>query len=213
MKTTSEHYLERCTDAIQFMDELGGPESAEYVDVMTRLAADCAERAQIAFESHIKGEIYTDERHGGRFIIDHMRDGRVCFFAQGGGFQHAVSLADFAQHFKPAPALRFALGRVTGEWLTAEYVGGNDDVAFPAYLDGRKWNGWSMPYFTKETAADMLTASGNTWRFDEASDAFIVADEQSDDGEVSYVGETIDVGSERVHVYGVGAGCWTWDTV
>lgn len=206
--------LQRALDAIQFLDEMEGADSAvDYMRVMSRLAAECNDRASRCFESHIKGEIYTDTRYrDGRFIIDHMADGRVAFFPQGGGFQHFVSLADFLEHFRPAPAPTFKAGRVTGEWLSAECIGADKDVTFPAYLDGRRWNGWSMPYFTKRDAMDMLTASGNDWQFAPEIDAFVIQQDGSDEPEV-YKGEDIATPYGTRHVYPVGAGCWTWETV
>jgi hypothetical protein len=156
--------------------------------------------------------IYTDKRHPTvRVYLDEIKDGRAIFFPQGGGFGHSVPAADWHEFFVPAPAPVFAPGRVTGDWLDD---GSGTVIAFPAYLNGERWNGWAMPYFTKETALDMLTASGNTFRFDDARDAFIISEPEAYDGE-DYVieAEQIDVNGERVKVYAVGAGCWVWDEV
>ncbi len=67
----------------------------------------------------------------------------VAFTAQGGGFVQYLPRAAFEATFKPAPASSFARRHVTGEWLP-------EDLRLPAYTDGRRWNGWAMPYFDFE---------------------------------------------------------------
>lgn len=203
----NDYFYEQATDALQFLDELGGPDTAEdYIAIMQRIAAECLARAETAASSH--RAIFTDTRHSNRLeLCGH--DVRVRFHSQGGGFECSVPLAEWQEHMRAAPVPAFKLVRVTGDWLDEH--GEGPEVSFPAYSDGNRWNGWVMPHFTKETALDMLTASGNTFRFDAEQDAIIVErDDIGEDAEI-YQGEDIDTPEGRVHVYPVGAGMWTWD--
>jgi len=82
-------------------------------------------------------------------------------------------------------------------------------------IDNERWNGWVMPYFTKEQAEIWFErqrqVEGATVEFDEAKDAYITVlggnDEESDD----WPGMDLMLGGEMRHVYPIGAGCWTWD--
>jgi hypothetical protein len=80
---------------------------------------------------------------------------------------------------------------------------------FHGFTRGFYWNGWEMPYFTKETAARVLEASeGYEWRYNTALDAFHVTVSGEPEGE-----EEVFYGTETSHgvLYGIGAGSWTWD--
>lgn len=150
--------------------------------------------------------VYMDVRNGYRVEMSEMRDGRVYFHSQGGGFIHSVTRADWDKHFKPAPEPKFTTGAVSGEWLA-------DGQSFACYLDGSKWNGWAMPYFTKEQADAYLAATpdGMTGSFDEARNVYVFTCEGEEPYEVE--AEVIDADGQHVTVYPIGAGYWVWDEV
>jgi hypothetical protein len=122
----------------------------------------------------------------------------VAFTAQGGGFVQHLPRAAFEETFKPAPASSFARRHVSGEWLP-------EDLRLPAYTDGRRWNGWAMPYFEFEVAKQLLDHMDDL-RYDADKDAFV---NTSDDDE-TFEATTVEVDAISIKVYPIGAGCWCW---
>lgn len=57
----TDHFYKQATDALQFLDELGGPDARQYIDIMQRLSAECALRAQTAFNSHCSARAVYEE--------------------------------------------------------------------------------------------------------------------------------------------------------
>jgi hypothetical protein len=50
----SEHYYQQALAAVQFLDEIGGPDDArEYIAIMKRIAEECTRRAWACAESHL----------------------------------------------------------------------------------------------------------------------------------------------------------------
>ena len=93
---------------------------------------------------------------------------------------------------------------VTADWLA-------DGVVIPAFTTGATWNGWECPAFAKE-AADRVADACSNIRYDEATDAFVVIEEDYDDEETVYPAEMITLESgETVKVYAIGAFGWCWD--
>jgi hypothetical protein len=90
-------------------------------------------------------------------------------------------------------------------------------TALPAYIVvGEDWNGWVMPYFTREqlpayVAWQKAQAEGYRVNVDEAAD--IVTTQYDDQDPEDWPGEDIVVEGEKVHAYPIGTGCWIWDEV
>lgn len=83
---------------------------------------------------------------------------------------------------------------------------------FEGYTDGRHWNGWACPYFTKEIAENIMHINNayytfGEWqmRYDEEQDAFIR--EYEDEEPEVFKGYDID----GLHLYPIGTCCWIWD--
>jgi hypothetical protein len=58
----ADHFYQRATRALQFLDEMGGPDAGDYVKVMRRLAEECERRAEVCFATHLSaGPAYTGE--------------------------------------------------------------------------------------------------------------------------------------------------------
>ncbi|ABO59901.1 hypothetical protein LA345_39795 (plasmid) [Burkholderia vietnamiensis] len=138
---------------------------------------------------------------GYRIVVSKMGD-EVEFFPQGGGFLHRMNRAEFDQKFTVAQPAPFARVNVTGDWL-------DDGVSLPAYSDGRRWNGWAMPYFTREEGTRLATLIG-CMRFDADRDAF-VARLEGDDEDYVFASVRIHVDAADIVAYPIGAGCWCWE--
>lgn len=85
------------------------------------------------------------------------------------------------------------------------------DVAFEGYSFYERWNGWAVPYFTKEVAdklAIKLTNQGEHTVYDEERDAYIVTFDELEEPEV-FPAEDID----GMKLYSIGGCSWCWDIV
>ena len=90
---------------------------------------------------------------------------------------------------------------------------------FPAYTTGASWNGWAMPYFTKEIADTRLCRERKDTDDERESihmmylpdqDAYKCLDDE--EGDV-FPGVDCLVDGEIMHLYPIGAGCWVWDEI
>jgi|SRR5262252_8237005 len=100
----------------------------------------------------------------------------------------------------------------TDAWVITEYA----------------WNGWRIPYFTREGAEAVMKAWNESaakdyetdgdkaceppdMYFDPQRDGYLVSFPEAQETEV-YEGEDIEVEpGKTVHVYGIGAMAWVWD--
>lgn len=92
---------------------------------------------------------------------------------------------------------------------------GEMEVIFEGYTDGRHWNGWATPWFTKKVAETMAEHfEDDCFVYDTEQDAFIVKNDNMDEGEYeSYEGKDFTIDGETLHLYPIGAWCWIWDNV
>lgn len=135
----------------------------------------------------------------------------VEFAPQGGGLVGRIPRAQFDKAFRLAPLPDFKQVRVSGDWMDLVQ-------ALFAYSNGRRWNGWAMPYFTLDQAK-LISRNVPGLRYDEEADAFIYrntedgaeaanAADHQDEERIEPV--TIAVDGEPVKAYPVGAGSWCW---
>jgi hypothetical protein len=94
------------------------------------------------------------------------------------------------------------------------------DQTFSGYTDGRLWNGWAVPSFSKEEAERIVNAwhdLGYKADYDEASDVFRFApmDETgnpdpnlADEEEAEHFPSIM---FRNIKLYPVGAGFWIWE--
>lgn len=87
---------------------------------------------------------------------------------------------------------------------------------FQGYTDGRTWNGWAHPYFTKEVGIlivkHFLELGYSAW-YDEKEDAFnFVLDGSVNNTEDidSFSGKDFIMNGETIRLYPIGSGCWVW---
>jgi len=125
----------------------------------------------------------------------------VEFAPQGGGFIRKASRVEFERRFKPAKLPAFSLVAIGADWLP-------DGMKVQAYANGRRWNGWAMPYFTIEEARSLLEFMPGL-RYDSARDAFINAHEDQAEEDV-YPAVTLVIGGISIKTYAIGTGCWCW---
>lgn len=62
---------------------------------------------------------------------------------------------------------------------TKFYIGESENI-YEGYTDGRLWNGWACPYFTKEVADEMMADHNEVMYYEERLDAYIVVDSNHD---------------------------------
>lgn len=95
----------------------------------------------------------------------------------------------------------------------------DDNPSFPGYTYGAHWNGWACPYFTKETAIEImqfyyptLPASHKEeqfWGYNPKEDYFIGGNIDHDDV-MAWEGTDIEIDGETIRVYPIGAWAWIW---
>jgi hypothetical protein len=85
---------------------------------------------------------------------------------------------------------------------------------YEGYTFGQRWNGWAVPYFTKEVGQsimdEMNTDEGNTAVYDEERDMFVVSNGYDDTTE-EFPGMDIAGDGEILRLYPIGASSWVWD--
>lgn len=90
-----------------------------------------------------------------------------------------------------------------------------ENLPFQGFTCGETWNGWECPYFTRETAEQILKASernGYRWRYDETSDAYLVqhsADPEDFEPE-RFERANIEIEGLKAKAYPIGAYSWAW---
>lgn len=81
----------------------------------------------------------------------------------------------------------------------------------PAYSNGRRWNGWAMPYFTIESGKSLLGFMPDL-RYDSQRDAFISKAYDDDQAEEEvFPAETLVIDGRPIQTYAIGAGFWCWE--
>lgn len=88
--------------------------------------------------------------------------------------------------------------------------------AYIGYTDGKMWNGWATPYFTKEEAIRLMTDYNSDTEspmfYNEEHDTFYHFGTDSYSGEM-WRGENYETDEGIKHLYGIGAYCWVWDAI
>lgn len=147
------------------------------------------------------GSLWEVEDDGGEY---------VSCSPQGGGFCYTLPRYIFEEQLVPVIDSPF------GEYRTGT-VCIDGDVAIPCYLNDRKWNGWAVPYFTKEVGMNQVLCEymgpeDAAW-FDVTHDRFSIKLWGTPEDEIEYApGQDIVVDGKTIHVYQIGDG-WCWDEV
>lgn len=129
-------------------------------------------------------------------------DDSIEYHAAGGGFVHRRTVEDFLARFRPADPRPPVLQRGT--------FGIDGDGDRVGYTDGRRWNGWEIPGFSREvitSISDELNAEGYyTCGWD--GDVLVVSCEDADEPDrlVPVVRETED---GTLTLYYFDGWCWS----
>lgn len=150
-------------------------------------------------------QLYADANGILMTVVGELTD-PVRLVPQGGGFSGTMPLAKFKEHFKPVQGkLPFKAARFDADWLP-------NDFLLEGYTDGRRWNGWAMPYLRLDQAQRLLAHMPDL-RYDAGRDAFIqtIAEYDPPDNEDVFEACWISVDGHAIKVYAIGAGSWCWD--
>jgi len=144
--------------------------------------------------------------------IEKFEDGVAFYFPEGGGFARSRPEYEFNELYRPYNA---KIDKPT--WRAAHLNIDGDFAPTPGFLDGRRWNGWLMPMFTKETIDAAMVGDGIFNGLDikylPESDAYEVRMNDMDPADESeiYKGSDIEVDGKIEHAYSIGAGSWCWE--
>jgi|LNFM01.1.fsa_nt_gb hypothetical protein len=127
----------------------------------------------------------------------------VEFAPQGGGAIRKCNRTDFERCFKPATPAAYAVAQISAEWLPR-------GMRVPAYSNGMRWNGWAMPFFTKEAGLSLLQFMPGL-SFDSNRDAFVSKDADMSDEEEVFSAVTLVIEGLPIKTYDIGAGSWCWE--
>ena len=91
----------------------------------------------------------------------------------------------------------------------------DNEKSYEGYTDGRLWNGWECPWFTKEMAEEImrdLNKDGVETEYNPETDSYIIKSEDWDEPDV-FDGNDVKTEDGIQHLYPIGAWCWIWDEV
>ena len=91
-----------------------------------------------------------------------------------------------------------------------------NEKTYEGYTDGRLWNGWECPWFTKEVADEMMRDfinDGGKAEYDSETDCYIFQTEGGWDQPDVFDGYDVNTEDGSMHLYPIGAWCWIWDEV
>jgi hypothetical protein len=91
--------------------------------------------------------------------IAERKDGNVHFANAWGGFVYFTDEAKFAEQFDKLPDAAVLKLFQTYEPITVTALEG--DGSMEGFTNGQAWNGWEVPYFTKETVLEALEEGGH----------------------------------------------------
>ena len=95
------------------------------------------------------------------------------------------------------------------------FVIDTNEKTYEGYTDGRLWNGWECPWFTKEVTEEMmqdLRDEGVEVEYNEKTDSYIIKDGNNETPDV-FDGAHVETEDGTLHLYPIGAWCWIWDEV
>ncbi|BBU33386.1 hypothetical protein BTHE68_71200 (plasmid) [Burkholderia sp. THE68] len=135
-------------------------------------------------------------------IFDDEASDVIRFCAQGGGFEKRLPREEFFREFKPFDVPKYSPRNATFEHF-------DEGVSINAWSNGMSWNGWAMPYFSRDQGMKVIQFFPEL-RFDAEQDAFVWTDSSMDE-EVVYSSKIIETESGPVKAYPIGTGEWTWE--
>jgi hypothetical protein len=159
-----------------------------------------------------KGEIVVPTEAvyptGALAVDGYEKDGTLLAHPVGGGFQ---------LRFKPSGEREFRVVSAEEQesipWRRSTFEIEGVDERFSGWTDGRRWNGWAMPFFEfseAERVFQVLTQGKGA--FDSERDCFSIRNTDGEDE--TWEGKQVPtLGEKIVKVYAIGAGSWIWDEI
>jgi hypothetical protein len=80
--------------------------------------------------------------------VDDLKNGKVVFFPVSGGFQAALPVDKFKEHYVVVPPQE--LKRLAATFTIEHFDFDEWTSTIPAWTNGTRWNGWGQPYFERE---------------------------------------------------------------
>lgn len=154
-----------------------------------------------------KGTILIPAGHhypDGALTVDgYDQSGNLLAHPLGGGFQYVIGP-------ERVSSMREVRGdeRQAAFYRHAKFAVDGVDGVFAGWMDGRRWNGWAMPYFERreaERVAGLFDA-----RYDAGRDAYITISQDGEEEVWAAVDITVADGTS-IRAYPIGAGAWIWD--
>jgi hypothetical protein len=110
-------------------------------------------------------------------ILPGAREGEVIYSNAWGGWVYGMSQEDFDANFFAVPQETVAELLNMFEPLKIT-LGDFNDEGLPAFSNGKRWNGWTMPYMTLETIEAAMAEGGflNRMKMDTVSRFLLVPD-------------------------------------
>lgn len=83
-------------------------------------------------------------------------------------------------------------------------------TSFPCLIADGGWNGWAMPYFSREVAEQVLAQYGEGYTPSWNGDQLVMWNQvESDEDQFRDLVDRY-TDDDGVHFYGIGAGSWIW---
>ncbi len=153
-------------------------------------------------------QLYKDK--SGDFVeLDRVEDGRAYFSQQGGGFVKSMPEAAFHVLFEAANIP----DTLRPFYFSAEWFEG--DLNLVGYSDGSRWNGWAVPFVTKEVAQEIVrlldSLDEDSYRFRiEGDDIYFFDPQEQEEYKLAPdVCQTTD-GEKPLYNFSLG---WCWEFV
>ncbi len=149
---------------------------------------------------------YKNKQTGEFFELRDVDGDVVTFIRQGGGFVCRMKASVFFNENEACEipsVMRRGFASIDG--IEAIYM---------AYMTDARWNGWAMPWFTKDQAIEictMMQGFDGSMVFDETEDCVIYIDNSCDEEERTqkFVGQDLETVDGPHHLYPIGDG-WCW---
>ena len=84
-----------------------------------------------------------------------------------------------------------------------------EGLVYEGYNLGKSWNGFAMPYFTKETVELILNDLKCKWSYEEETDSYFVEDEENETYGADVFSKVVetDEGEQKLYFFDG----WTWE--